>query len=746
MPEDLDQRFETALEKVMGDTEIADTLASTKLDAVSVRAEAAGHREDVLERVAVWIDGISELDERLAEAREQLALYQVPKRFWFLAVVGCVVLVAGAAGLVYLAINVEFGFVFLLGLVGVPVWLIALPFEKRQNRASELRIPVLEPQREAAAERLDEALEAQLRVTVRETLNSRLTSFATEFTMLDDTGLEHLTDTQREVPTQSTERLAALMTSLSSGSIGLSGPRGCGKTTLIWSFADGDSKLPLPRSRRGLVVSAPVRYDPREFVLHLFMRLCEVVLGEKGLEDMRKRRRAELAAKRRRGLAWTLVAAGFLIGSVGGLMLLFDKTSPAGAQETGVFYLFTGATLLYAAFLMWLFTSIMRRRIERGADSTPESLAEEHLDEIRYQQTLASGWSGGFKLPVGVSLGFDSKLTSARTPMSLPEVVHRFRTYAGSLTEDHYWVIGIDELDKMESEEAARRFLNDIKGVFGVHGCYYLISVSEDAMSSFERRGLPFRDVFDSSFDAIERVGYLSYAESQDVLERRILGLPIPFHVLCHGLSGGLPRDLIRAARELVHQDRKLKSARRKKGEAERDTTLRELCAAVVGAELESKVAAAIVAVRADEPRPQREWLLEWLRESDATAADAEVLRTRCQKLTRWGGLAPAEDSATANLRAVGLEIGAFSFYAATLLDLSAHEFQEGELEKLIEGERPVVDLLARARQDFAVSPFVAWRSIRDFRKQVEWLTPWDAAPEPAPSDEPEGELVGAPR
>ena len=57
-------------------------------------------------------------------------------------------------------------------------------------------------------------------------------------------------------------------------------------------------------------------------------------------------------------------------------------------------------------------------------------------------------------------------------------------------------IIGIDELDKM-SEEDARQFPNDIKTVFGQRDCYYLVSVSEDAMSAFERRGMRFRDVFE---------------------------------------------------------------------------------------------------------------------------------------------------------------------------------------------------------------------------------------------------------
>ncbi len=142
-------------------------------------------------------------------------------------------------------------------------------------------------------------------------------------------------------------------------------------------------------------------------------------------------------------------------------------------------------------------------------------------------------------------------------------------------------MIAIDELDKMESEDSAREFLNNVKGVFGVKGCYYLVSVSEDAMSAFERRGLPIRDVFDSSFDAIQRVGYLTLEESRTVLAGRLTGLPVPFQSLCHALSAGLPRDLIRVTRELVQR-----------GEGE-EASLGSLCGELVGAERERKLAAA---------------------------------------------------------------------------------------------------------------------------------------------------------
>src|SRR5439155_21212139 len=81
---------------------------------------------------------------------------------------------------------------------------------------------------------------------------------------------------------------------------------------------------------------------------------------------------------------------------------------------------------------------------------------------------------------------------------------------------------------------------------------YFLVSVSDEALTSFERRGLPLRDVFDSSFDEIIRVEPLRYEDSRRLLYRRVVGLTEPYIALCHCLSGGLARDLIRAARQVV--------------------------------------------------------------------------------------------------------------------------------------------------------------------------------------------------
>ena len=44
----------------------------------------------------------------------------------------------------------------------------------------------------------------------------------------------------------------------------------------------------------------------------------------------------------------------------------------------------------------------------------------------------------------------------------------------------------------------------------------------------------------------------MTYRHSEQLLFKRVTGVPLLFIALCHVLAGGLPRDLVRAARALI--------------------------------------------------------------------------------------------------------------------------------------------------------------------------------------------------
>lgn len=277
-------------------------------------------------------------------------------------------------------------------------------------------------------------------------------------------------DPRRLVVTETMTRLLATARNVHSGSLGISGPRGVGKSTILQFFgtetAAGDG-----RDLR-LVVAAPVEYESREFIIHLFTRLCEVVPAD---------------------------------GS-------------AIAAES-------------------------RRRLE----------------QLKYLRTYTTGWSASLTPRTFLALVRSKTKQRAEQPATLPELVDDFRRYS---TQVAAWrrsahdggrlVIGIDEVDKIRDGDRAEAFINDIKAIFDVPGTLYLVSLSEEAMAGFARRTPSIRSSFYSAFDELVSMRPMAYRQSEELLFKRITGVPRPFTALCHVLAGGLPRDLVRAARALV--------------------------------------------------------------------------------------------------------------------------------------------------------------------------------------------------
>lgn len=740
----VDELFNRYLDEAVRERDIGGSLEESE-----IRASDALAPDQVLGLVAIQAQGWLESWERLRAADGKLEKRVSTRLFGVgLALVGIV-----AAVLLAVSPSIEGDLGYVLFFAGFLLAFVACGALVLRNRAeTKLEIVKLRVACSMARERFIDALREQTVVSVRRAVNAELVSCDTEIESVDERGLRQLIDPEREVPTTAQVDLNLLIRSLSNGSIGLSGPRGAGKTTLIRSFAEGPSK-PHDKARTGLVVSAPVKYDPKEFVLHLFSGLCERVLEDYGLSDSTKRgvsRRVERATRLRKWLG----RAGLLGVIVGVAMLVVPNTRPMTAEDIAILLVFVGATALYVWVLLWAtsnartdfikrFNRVFDRPQREDANESPGMLAEELLGQIRFQQSISSGRGGSMKLPFGIGLTAESSATSSRTPWMLPEVVDEFRRFAEKLSkDDRYVVVGIDELDKMEDIDAAREFLNNIKGVFGAKGCFYLVSVSDDAMSSFERRGLPFRDVFDSSFDSILRVDYLTLGESRDVLEGRITGLPVPFQCLCHTVAGGLPRDLIRVTRELLNQ-------RRLTGR----NSLGELSMAMVSSELRSKVVAALEVVRTIAPGASAEPVLKQLthlkertsivaeRDSNPNSAFLDGLKTGAIDLiSSLGSMSSAaQGSGPGSLNMVTAEVATFIYFAVTFAEVfstrpGAMELWSGcdpDGHLVTDEIAAKVNGLTSARQAFTLSPRIAWDAVERVRCEP-WLVRWPTSPPPA--------------
>jgi hypothetical protein len=165
-----------------------------------------------------------------------------------------------------------------------------------------------------------------------------------------------------------------------------------------------------------------------------------------------------------------------------------------------------------------------------------------------------SSKAGVFAVEVGGKAG----TVYRREPRTYPEIIESFRDLleqvAAVLARDvgerrpARIVIGIDELDRLDSADRARAFLSEIKGVFGVRGCFFLVAVSDEALADFDEKGR-FRASFDNTFDEIVRVDRLDVNLANQIFAQRTTGMSQPFRYLAYCVSGGQAREMLRIAR-----------------------------------------------------------------------------------------------------------------------------------------------------------------------------------------------------
>jgi hypothetical protein len=607
----------------------------------------------------------------------------------------------------------------------------------------------------------------QVRTLINE---ARQDKFGHHYSVAYAPGLSEIYDSLNQVPTRVAAELDELLDRFDGASIGVAGPRGSGKSTLIREYCDEEAYGPgdhsdydpldwwrlggiLPERRLAdlrCFVAAPVEYVARDFVLHLFASFCRAVIGEYG--------------PRPSGAPWSFAIVFWLRRSVSLLLPLLSRAIVCGAAGSALLYWRHPIASSLSVPVHWVeyaalavaclgaldFVRVAAFRIRRwtrqlrGKDEHAiATAARRQLSQVRYLQTYTSGWSGTLQLPWSNASGqYSRSVAQAEQPRSYPEIVDEFRDFArrvAMVTNSHgnRVFIGIDELDKIGSADQVEQFLNQIKGVFGIPHVYFMVSVSDDALAAFERRGLPLRNAFDSSFDEIMYVGPLSYDESRRLLYRRVIGLSEPFVALCHCLAGGLARDLIRAARQVLRVAEAIKHANLpalSEEEAE-EYGVEDSAAYLLFQDRPTRPPPALADVTAEIVRDE---LLRKLRAvssvvaSNASAAAASVtelhdtLHQIRQTLTLGQPVIDVVDRMTKpcqseppELTSVRLDFAAYAYYCATL--------QEVFNDKL-DGARMIAatsvppgpgsfDALAGARAAFTVDTLLAWRLITQCRK-----------------------------
>jgi hypothetical protein len=637
-----------------------------------------------------------------------------------------------------------------------------------------------------------EELLAQARTFINVARQDR---FGHAYSVVNISGLSETYDSTYQVPTGTATELDGLIDRLDGASIGVAGPRGSGKSTLIRGYCNSrEPALPV-NSEPGLrtlldevsrqdaasgdlrcMVSAPVDYAASEFVLHLFAAFCRSVIQrfDTAVSSLPGKSAVDLLYSFISGVEQSFRGiSSYLILWVAPAALLLHWQSPIAEllRIPGAWTYYSGiAVAVLGAVRLARAPARAARRVRaaalvRNAGDNGKALAaaaRRHLTDVRYLQTSTSGWFGSLAFPGGAGGQYSRAIAQAEQPLSYPEIVAEFRAFARDVAAELHRrgarvFVGIDELDKIGAPEQAERFLNEIKGIFGIPHLYFMVSVSDDALTSFERRGLPLRDAFDSSFDEIIHVGPLSYTESRRLLYRRVIGLTEPYVALCHCLAGGLARDLIRAARQVGRasetsadgsplatagldrlDDNRPAAFRPPHDEApHRARTLSAICAAVVRDELRRKARAVTHAAISAAPSQGQE-----LHDTLNYIAHHIAVGEPAIKIVDFvGHPAAGEPDSVTRLR---LDFATYAYYCATLQEVFTDQLDPERLVKATgtSSAQGSFDSLAEAREAFTIDTQLAWRSITQFRQawSLETREPFSGRPS---ATEYEGTPIG---
>ncbi|MFG1645816.1 P-loop NTPase fold protein [Amycolatopsis sp. NPDC049252] len=558
--------------------------------------------------------------------------------------------------------------------------------------------------------------------------NRRLT-FGNKLIFREVTGL-YQESGSNIIQTSATRRLTRVLDRADSVAVALAGNRGVGKTTAIKSITTGlhsSGGSPTPFL---VLASAPANYEARDFVLHLHALLCRAVLDNVGRPSSPGRRRLlRRTFHRLTGIAvqfafaaaismliWgspDIVAFGRDVADLlrrasgalpGSLSQLTDGRHPAHLLALAILAL---VPLRVFAILV---TAVARTAFAAVRDRTPPGIAalrkqaRKQLDQIRFLQTYTTGWSGKLSMPLKGEAGRTWSTQRAEQQLTHPEVVDKFREFATSTARQleqeklaGLLVVAIDELDKIGEPEKAHRFINDIKAIFDVPGCLFFVSVSDDAVLNFEKRGLAVRDAFDSAFTEMIRVEHFTLEESRLWITLRLPDLPEQFGYLCHCLSGGLPRDLRRYTIEMVDIANEIYHP-----------TLETVTRTLIGNELRSKAHA--LAGMADMLPPTDEVTrlsaaLLHLKEVDQSLQLVEFAHRIVD---------PAVDGDPDNpVERLRRHAACFALLCATVLDVFTDDLHETDLG-------PDLHLIALARQRMVVHPKFAMETIFAVRKSLD--------------------------
>ncbi|MGW3865766.1 hypothetical protein ACWEDZ_30405 [Streptomyces sp. NPDC005047] len=340
-----------------------------------------------------------------------------------------------------------------------------------------------------------------------------------------------------------------------------------------------------------------------------------------------------------------------------------------------------------------------------------------HLYRLQTVQTTTNTLSNATAQIM--ALGGSHATSISTVPPNFPALVEEFRDLltgiANSLAARRQRVlIAIDEVDRLGSDAQALAFLAEIKAILGVRHVYYLISVAEDVGAAFVRRGLPHRDVTDSSLDDIIHVDACTLEEANAILKERSQDHTPHTAFLAHSLSGGLLRDLLRYSLQI--EEIQAQTEAHELAHISRQLILEELSETLAGFRtLLSK----------------QQWtqdtsgilsdfrtLCGHLKTSQCACADGPLFHALEHFAHQPAGQQPAYGDITEAARQLIDEAAAYSYFSLTLLEIfTAPGLDRRSEHAAAQGADGAHERLAESRLELGISPYSARTFITHIRK-----------------------------
>jgi hypothetical protein len=418
---------------------------------------------------------------------------------------------------------------------------------------------------------------------IRRILNAKIeTTTSRIISPVRTRGLGNTSAEGRWITTATHGELERLLRILTGGAIAVVGRRGAGKTTLLETCCA--SRLG-PRPRLAVRISAPVHYEPVDFLSHLLGQLCRNLTGIDPYNptNLRHRQKYTLALV---FPALVFAAIGLTLHSMSGPPKNWPHSIPAEVRKFVASHRWLhdrthssadGFLVFSAVFIVALLVNIVvrvheRQRLAQGAPLTQALIRDrgdrEYVVEIaiawqRRIQYSEQRWSmrqAGANMR-GIQLVRSREHSLATRPLSQPELISGIERVASAMTTSGVHLrFAVDELDKLDNPDDVAHLVNTMKPLYALPKCHWLLAISDDALQSFSRNpfasGSGVLGLGDSAFDEIITVPALSFEESLSLIRQRVIGLPDAVVAVAHAISGGRARETVRIVRRMVMAQR----------------------------------------------------------------------------------------------------------------------------------------------------------------------------------------------